>query len=538
MNLVPGNLSDANRSCGVTGCHPAITDRINTGLMATLSGMISVDRFVFNEQDHPDNLTTIHQLGATPADMHLRNLCVKCHIGNPKTETGPVNETSRGGGCLACHLNYNEASLHAYNAHKANEKDTAYLSFHPSVDLNVTNDHCFGCHSRSGRISTSYEGWHETTLTTEEIETDTAYRIVEDHRVFRKMEADVHQTGGMDCIDCHNSYELMGDGKFYAHQEQQVNIQCTDCHFNETQNIIQNKDLDQESAIIASLRFQNSDELELITTEKMNRPLINTFIQNDSAFLITKNSKSTKFMKKPAGICTRGNAHDNVGCSSCHTAWAPSCIGCHNEYDEMEPGYDMLTNKFVDGSWVEFIGEYQAHAPALGYRIQDSLKTTVPVVPGMVLSIDIGSYTKSKHDSLIFQRLFAPAAPHTTQTKGRGCKSCHNNPVALGYGQGDLTYAVEGDAGIWTFNPKYKNNPHDGLPEDAWIGFLGERSGKISTRTDVRPFTIEEQKNILTVGACLNCHEEDSQIILETLDDFETSLKNRSVACKLPDWNR
>mgnify|MGYP002397906514 CR=1 FL=1 len=536
MELIPGNLVDANKSCGTTACHPTITNRINKGLMATLSGMISVDRFVFNERDTPDDITTVHDLRITSADMHLRNLCVKCHIGNPKTETGPANESSRGGGCLACHLNYNESSLRAYNAHTAHDNDTSYLSFHPSVDLNVSNDHCFGCHSRSGRISTNYEGWHETTLTVEEVKPDTNYRIVEDHRVFRKMEADVHHNKGMDCIDCHNSYELMGDGSYYAHEEQQVNIQCSDCHFDTNSNFIKVSEMDQESAIIASLRFQNLGDRELIGTEKMNRPLINTFLQNDSAFLITKNSKITKFMKKPAAICTRGEAHDHVSCSSCHTAWAPSCIGCHNEYNETEPGYDMLTNTFKEGSWVEYIGEYQAHAPALGYRFQDSLKTTVPVVPGMVLSIDISSYTKSKHDSLIFQRLFAPAAPHTTQLKGRGCKSCHNNPVALGYGQGYLKYTLQGDSGVWTFDPKYKNSPHDGLPEDAWIGFLNERSGKISTRTDVRPFTIEEQKNILTVGACLYCHEENSQIMLESLDDFEASVKNRTASCILPVW--
>jgi hypothetical protein len=505
--------------------------------MATLSGMISVDRFVFNEQDNPDDLTTVNDLGTTPADMHLRNLCVRCHIGNPKTDTGPVLETSRGGGCLACHLNYNETSLKAYKAHVLNDLDTAYLSFHPSVDINVSNDHCFGCHSRSGRISTNYEGWHETTLNADEIELSDKYRIVEDYRVFRKMEADVHHTGGMDCIDCHNSYELMGDGNFYSHEEQQVNIQCFDCHFNEKQHTVLPNELDQESAIIASLRFQSFGQHEMITTKKMNRPLINTFIQNDSAFLITKNTKLTKFMKPPAGICTQGDAHSTLSCSSCHTGWATSCIGCHNAYEDSEPGYDMLTNEFIKGSWVEYIGEYRAHAPALSYRVDDTIKTAIPVVPGMVLSIDISSYTKSKHDSLIFQRLFAPAAPHTTQTKGRGCKSCHNNPVALGFGQGDLTYTVQGDAGIWTFDPKYKNNPYDGLPEDAWIGFLRERSGNLSTRTDVRPFTIEEQRNILTVGACLTCHEENSQIIFETLDDFEASLKRRTAACIAPDWN-
>ncbi len=60
--------------------------------MSNLSGMISVDRFVFNEQDNPDLLTDVHHLGNSAADEHLRNLCVKCHLDNPKTETGPVTE--------------------------------------------------------------------------------------------------------------------------------------------------------------------------------------------------------------------------------------------------------------------------------------------------------------------------------------------------------------------------------------------------------------------------------------------------------------
>jgi len=58
-----------------------------------------------------------------------------------------------------------------------------------------------------------------------------------------------------------------------------------------------------------------------------------------------------------------------------------------------------------------------------------------------------------------------------------------------------------------------------------------------STRTDFRPFTIEEQKRILTVGACLTCHDENSKIILNSLDeDFENYLLKISEDCVLPGW--
>ncbi len=536
MRLIPGNLSDASMSCGTANCHPEITQRIQTGLMATLSGMISVDRFVFNEQDTPDGLTDIHGLTDTPADEHLKNLCVRCHLGNPKTQWGKITQQSRGGGCLACHLNYEAASITALLEHQKNPSDTTYLHLHPAISLQVSNDHCFGCHSRSGRISTNYEGWHETILTKDEMPRDSLYRLVEDKRVFRYVRDDVHHALGMECIDCHTSYELMGDGNLYAHQEEQQAVACTDCHLTSLPQTVGADRLDQESSLIAGLRYGSVKDRKFLVTEKRNQVLVNTFVKNDTAFLLTKNKNKLFKMKKPAGACTAGDAHDDLSCSSCHTAWAPSCIGCHNQYDAGEPGYDMLANKEKTGSWVEFVGEYNAHLPALGIRVSEKEKTVIPAVPGMVLSIDLASFTKQKHDSLIFQRLFAPAAPHTTTKKGRSCQSCHNNPVALGYGKGRLEFVLDGGQGTWSFDPAYQNNPNDGLPEDAWTGFLQERRGKVSTRSWLRPFSVEEQKNILTAGACLTCHKGDSRVMKESLLNFQALLKSLNRDCVLPEW--
>jgi len=49
MILIPGNFANADKSCGTINCHPDITSRKDNNLMASLSGMISVDHFVFNE---------------------------------------------------------------------------------------------------------------------------------------------------------------------------------------------------------------------------------------------------------------------------------------------------------------------------------------------------------------------------------------------------------------------------------------------------------------------------------------------------------
>ncbi|MCY1720345.1 cytochrome b N-terminal domain-containing protein [Prolixibacteraceae bacterium Z1-6] len=531
MVLIPGNLATAPQSCGTTECHPEIVERVPTGLMSTLSGMISVDRFVFNEQDNPDILTNVHQLGNTPADEHLRNLCVRCHLGNPKTEFGPVNESSRGGGCLACHLNYSpEAEKALAFSHNAKVKA------HPSIDLQISNNHCFGCHSRSGRISTNYEGWHETTLEKEEMPDSSNYRLVEGFRVFTKKQEDVHHQLGLECVDCHHSYEVMGDGNLYAHQENQQDVSCADCHVYEKPNTISAENLDNESALIAALRFNNVAGREFLVTQKHKRALINTSVESDSIYFLKKNTGEKIALTAPASICVRNNAHSNLSCSSCHTAWAPTCIGCHNLYDSEEPSYNMIKNEEQKGGWVELIGEYLAKPPTLGVRKSDDKDEIIPVVPGMILTIDKQSYTGNENDPAIFHRLYAPSAPHTTSSKGRSCKSCHNDPVALGFGEGELTYTIDEDKGKWEFDAFYENDKHDNLPADAWTGFLQNRSGAVSTRSDVFPFTIEQQKAILTTGACLTCHEEDSKVMLSGLDDFEKQLGNRSSKCVLPEW--
>jgi len=529
MILIPGNYADADRSCGTANCHPDITERKNTNLMNNLSGMISVDRYVFNEQDNPDILTYFEELGNSAADEHLKNMCVRCHLGNPKTETGHVNEKSRGGGCIACHISYDEFAATALLTHKIDNNDTAYLNFHPSISMKVTNQHCFGCHSRSGRISTSYEGWHETILSAEEMPDNKDFRLVEDSRVFRFIEEDVHHSLGINCIDCHNSFELMGDGNIYSHQENQTTISCEDCHFEGEPNLVSAENLDNESAIIASMRFGNIADKKFLATADRNIPLINTYFNNDTAYFLTKNQAKKFVLSKLGETCTKGNAHNNVSCAACHSSWAPSCIGCHNEYDENESGYDMQKNIEKTGSWVEYIGEFNAHAPALGLRKTNGKQNVIPVVPGMVLTIDIGSFNKQLHDSLIFHRLFAPASPHTTSSEGRDCKSCHFNSIALGYGEGK--FIIEEDN--LKFESKYKNNPNDGLPEDAWIEFLGEpKSKKFSTRSNLIPFSIEQQKKILRVGACLNCHDDNSEVMQNSLLDFDDVLGKITPYCK------
>ncbi len=534
MILIPGNLADANRSCGTAQCHPDISNRIHKSILTTMSGVISVDKYVFNELEKPEGLFHVQDLKQTAADNHLRDLCANCHIGNPKTELGPITQLSRGGGCNACHLNYSEEAKAELESLQKYKPDSIKYRFHPSLSLNITNEHCFGCHSRSGRVATSYQGLHETKFRAKDIEDWSNYTELEDKRVFEKMPEDIHHKAGMLCIDCHTSYETMGDGSLHEHKESQMQVNCKDCHFNGPARTILKSELDFENQKIIEIREYAQNEF--LTIQKTGKALPNTFINTDGvAQLISKNSGKILELKSPHSECTR-NAHKNLSCESCHTAWVPQCIGCHNSFEKETETYDLLDNKLIKGAWIEYAGEYFADLPTLGIEETNKMQNYIRTfAPGMVLSIDKSEYTNKKEKES-FHRLYAPTSGHTTMAKARECKSCHNHPLAIGYGRGKLEYIIQDGKGKWKFKARFAKNKYDGLPEDAWIGFLEECNDLRATRTNMRPFNLEEQKNILTVGACLHCHNDKSTIMQKSLIDFDSLLKQLSEKCILPEW--
>jgi hypothetical protein len=538
MVLIPGNLSDADKTCGK--CHKEELDKIKHSLMTTNSGLVAVDKFIFGEADSPDHNYNITDLEFSPADKHLRDLCANCHLGAEKSEFGKITQLSRGGGCNACHLNYSD---------KANNDLTEYLKsgkinlpkVHPSTDIFVTDEHCFGCHSRSSRISTNYIGWHETLLDKNDILNKDGYKVFEDERVYSYQGEDVHHSKGLLCIDCHSSHEVMGDGKDYLHEENAVSLKCSDCHFKNNPNSITYDELDTESLLVFLHREYEHNDKRILTVKKDGHPLVNTYInENDEVFLIGKKDGKIHPIKKQSDVCARDIAHESLSCSTCHAQWAPRCIGCHNSFDKNNKnGYDLLDKKYKTGRWVEHVYEFLAGLPSMGVREKAGYRLIEPAIPGMILTIDHGSYDESKKDKNSFHRLYAPNSPHTISKNTRDCKSCHFNPEAIGYGKGKVTYDISSGYGKWRFVPDYDLNPNDGLPEDAWIPFLEQSKSKItSTRSDFRPFTLEEQKQILLVGACLQCHNDDSKVMRQSLEfGLGSLLLQMNKACIYPNYD-
>ncbi len=537
MVLIPGNLSDAKQTCGK--CHVEELNKINSSLMTSNSGIVAVDKFIFGEADDPNHQFHIKNLKNSAADKHLRDLCANCHLGAEKTEYGEITQLSRGGGCNACHLNYSvEAKNDLETYLTSNKKEVP--KFHPSTNIFVNNTHCFGCHSRSSRVSTNYEGLQETLLNEEEVINNKDYTVLEDKRVYKHMEDDVHHAKGMLCIDCHTSHEVMGTGKNYTHEEDAVTLQCSDCHFKEQPNTIPYDSLDTESLLVFLHRDYTHSDKEIIIAKKDGHPIVNTYVDSTgNAFLISKNDGSLHPLKPQPEVCSRDMAHQNVSCSACHSSWTSRCIGCHNQFDKDEPrAFDLLDKKYVKGQWKEYVAEFSSSQPALGVREHDGKNSIEPAIPGMILTIDKGSFVGKPDTNVSFHRLYAPNSPHTTTKEVRDCKSCHANSATLGFGMGSLVYDIKEGKGTWIFTPEYALNPNDDLPEDAWVPFLKDVNNDVvnSTRTNFRPFNVKEQKQMLLVGACLQCHKDDSKVMKQTLAyGLKPILKKITNTCILPE---
>lgn len=517
MINIPGNLSNAAQTCSSNDCHQSELHRIEHSLMATNSGIVSIDKWAFDEIHTTDTLFHIENIGNTAAETHLKNLCFKCHLGYEKKNYAITSENSRGGGCLACHLTY-----------KNDSKPDINDGIHPNLSLNISNDKCFGCHSRSNRISTNFEGWYETLYTENEVKDSIGYRILQDERVFGYAGEDVHHKAGLLCIDCHSSQEVMGDGKAYKHQTEALKIQCSDCHTTTAFKTAGFEAFGEAEIIDYTLRQYEWASKKFIITEKDSIPLVNTYFdENEQAYLISKIDQSKHIINRS---CEQDNVHQSLDCNMCHTSWAPSCIGCHTSYDSEI----QLTNG-KKGKWKELLGGFGYAKPIMGKNTEEN--KIIPAVPGMIMSLDKTAFTGPHigKDS-IFLRLFAPVGAHTTVKESRSCESCHTNPEALGYGKGTLTYYVKNNKGYWQFESLYEFSEQDSLPQDAWHGFLHtiDDSRKYSAHENFLPLNLEEQKKVLQVGACLYCHKNEIPIRTEmTKGNYQNLLRKISKECVL-----
>ena len=480
LEAFPGRMQTVEQSCGQSGCHAELIPLVRNSRMNTLDGMLSGTRRVFGEKPKKQSHADLNQrLSEKGADSYLRKLCVSCHLGSER-KNHQQSLQDRGGGCAACHL------------------QTHPDSSHPALSVRVDNDRCFGCHSRSGRISLNYVGLAETEKY--EQKNSANFGRLADGRLVKKLALDVHSKAGMACIDCHTVRGVMGSGKRH---EAQLDIQCSDCH---AKKLFRKPlaELQAREALYSALypdNFHTAVDGSIIVSEKNGTPLFHLWEENGGRFL--KGKISGKKMEIPlmnSGQQHELKGHERLNCDSCHASWAPQCYGCHIEYDPQQTQWDHLKQKRTPGRWIEKRWAVESGIPALGVTGKNRI---TPFVPGMNLILQT-----SPESASVRKQLYASLSPHTTQLKVRSCESCHRNDAALGIIREQATHP---------------EHPEWSLPL-GWITENAKQPGKAAKKAD-RSFNTTEIAKIRRVGSCLKCHLQEDKVFA----DFQLSLQNLPV---------
>lgn len=175
---------------------------------------------------------------------------------------------------------------------------------------------------------------------------------------------DIHLERGMHCIDCHFVQDVHGNGKLYQEVRAAIEIQCVDCHGTVTKfanlrtsgpasadpskdNPTGGRDLTTMRTPSGKRRFE----------QRGNVIVQNSMVEKDLSWevpqvkdVITPGharynhaahvAKTVRFETKDANDFVWGDipgnneaavAHCNktMSCIACHSAWNPSCFGCH-----------------------------------------------------------------------------------------------------------------------------------------------------------------------------------------------------------------
>lgn len=212
-------------ACGK--CHRYQLERVKANIMQTNAGMIRNIQQTWEGADGKEYTTRggkafdptgkavetvpVAQLDNLSGELY-RKFCSRCHIG---TTNGDSYAAAHGSGCAACHFPWNETATYEGNdkVMKGKAGHSANHGMTPLPDTQV----CSRCHNRSGRIALSYQGLYDGNnglVPTKSGEAGPT--MTSGARNLTHITPDVHFAAGMECIDCHTSREVMGDGSSAA----------------------------------------------------------------------------------------------------------------------------------------------------------------------------------------------------------------------------------------------------------------------------------------------------------------------------------
>lgn len=235
------------------------------GSVPGLVALVTKDR----ETQKPFGTFTEHDMMSET----MNKLCGDCHLNNNGSNNKYGN--FRSAGCAACHMPYDFSGQSKSGDPNIRKEEPRYPAAykqitypekpHPvrhQLQRTMTANDCLQCHTGSNRTVLQYMGIRTddnrdlTRAKAAGVNVPFRYAKLIDNQhdpearihgftqdqliEYEDLDGDgqddtppdVHYTAGLECIDCHVSAEMHGDGKIYSRQSQETKVRCVHCHGN------------------------------------------------------------------------------------------------------------------------------------------------------------------------------------------------------------------------------------------------------------------------------------------------------------------
>jgi hypothetical protein len=266
---------------------------------------------------------------------------------------------------------------------------------------------------------------------------------------------DIHLEKGMHCVDCHFAQDAHGNGKLYGETRNAIEVDCVDCHgqvnaraslmtsgpaapqggtnlqllrtpWGARQFYWRDDRLFQRSTVEQGKEWEVIQVMDSITPGNPN--------YNEKArFAKTIQVDGTTW----GGHETKLFAHQNsrMTCYSCHSAWVPTCFGCHlqmtaNQRMPMLHNEGLTTRNYTSYNFQilrDDIYMLGVDGTVTGNRIAPVRSACAVLVSSQNADRGWGYYQQQTVSAEGFSgQAFSPFVPHTVRTKEtRTCSDCH-----------------------------------------------------------------------------------------------------------------
>lgn len=578
----PSSFSVVDKTCGQAYCHSGHVQkdrnhiqRVKKSMMGTLAGMISGLRYQWGAQGHrkasygvravedkdidsTSNKGLLAKLQALPVfsnketsftsdrrvshhigDSLLKERCFQCHIDSPG-QPGSF----RSQGCAACHFTYAKDGLYKGDDPTVARGEIGHPQKHTMTVL-TPEAICVQCHK-------SFQTTKRDTSIDKDFTTKTLNKNSIDSLIgYGKIKQDVHLKAGLECIDCHTQFDIMGDGNIYSKQHQAVEIRCETCHGDaDSRPLIAEvtNQLDRVIRLAGSYKGWTNSIGDWMVLSDRQRKLTNVKVKE--SMIVTLGKRTGKIYPTPLTIDAVGShyipEHKNkLECTSCHSQWVPDCKGCHSTFMPKQNGIDKPWAPIVEqminvDSPSLMLGPRGKVAPMIKqerrlFNAFDDQGNPIPVMrdSGDAAGVYLGwSFTNAHGYS--GGRLAYAMNPHSVGKQVRSCASCHMSSKALGLGAGDINLGLNPSGKDDVVSPVVRTEIVSGrsqLAPATRLTLRGEPLAGVS-QPNARPFNQQDINRILKVGNCIPCHDENGDPIYRNIKKsylFEKTLEHRNL---------